>query len=415
MDAPPKQSPPEFKRDVVTAARREGLTAAEAAATSVDEVGFIDRIRGGNSVTVFETERGLLVTGGDEEVAEFVDVLLAEVGEIRTVRSETSDEPTGLAAVNPLARRRSEYVEFSSQAMSLIREKKLVPAAAGHFRSFVVKKGTSAGSVDWRALDLGPAKALALQGTVVQVALKLAIREVTDAIERVEGKVDQLLQLARAERLGSVKGDRRLLEPLAARAAESGAVSNSDWSTVAHLGADILRGIESFRDYVAREAADSKRTVFVRSRNAELEDLTSELLRESLALLVAAEDNYLLWLQIRVAHVSANERDALKQTLDLAEEMVSQLAIDDQRLINVLHAATLELIRPSGWEGLAPFKRKRMYENGEAIERDLVWFACQRHLDAPDIEAVFPSLRESVEHALARLTRSAERTGTTAQ
>lgn len=364
---------------------------------------------------MFATERGLLISGGDEEVAEFVDGLLSEVGAIRTVSCATSEEPTGLAAVNPLARRRSEYVEFSSQAMSLIKEKKLVPAAAGHFRSFVVKKGTSAGTIDWKTLDLGPAKALALQGTVVQVALKLAIREVTDAIERVEGKVDKLLQLARAERLGSVKGDRRLLEPLAKRAAESGAVSKSDWSTVAHLGADILRGIETFRDYIAREAADSERTMFVRSRNAELEDLTSELLRESLALLVAAEDNYLLWLRVRVAHVSANERDALKDTLALAEASLSQLAMDDQRLIGVLHSATLELIRPSGWEGLAPFKRKKMYEHGEAIERELAWFACQRHLDAPDIEAVFPSLRESVEHALAKLTRNAERTGTAAQ
>ena len=178
---------------------------------------------------------------------------------------------------------------------------------------------------------------------------------------------------------------------------------------------EIEIGIESFRDYIAREAADSKRTMFVRSRNAELEDLTSELLRESLALLVAAEDNYLLWLQIRRAHVCANEREALKQTLDLADDMLTQLAIDDQRLIDALHAATLELIRPSGLEGLAPFKRKKMYENGEAIERELAWFACQRHLDAPDIEAVFPSLRQSAEHALAKLMRNAERTGTPAQ
>lgn len=383
-------------------------------AASVAAVGLIDRIRG-NPVEVFATEQGLLVTGGSEEVAGFIDGLLAEIGATQAVRCPTGEEPAGIAALNPLARRTSEYVEFSSQTMAFIKQRKMIPAAAGHFRSFVVKKGDSAGSIDWKTLDLSPSKMLAFHGAAVQVALKLAIREVTDAIERVEGKVDKLLQLARAERLGSVKADRKSLEPIAERAALSGAVSNSHWSTVAHLGTDILQGIESFREYIAREAADSERTMFVRARNAELEDLTSELLRESLALLVAAEHNYLLWQRIRVAHVRANERDALADTLFDAQASLTELSTADQRLIDNLHKATLELIRPSGWEGLAPFKRKKMYEHGEAIERELAWFACQRHLDPPEIEAVFPTLKGSIDHALAKLMRHAEPAAATPQ
>ena len=395
-----------------TSRRRRGPAVACAQpAASVVAVGLIDRIRGENPVTVFATERGLLVTGGDEEVTGFIDGLIDEIGTMHAVRS-AAGAAAGIAALNPLTRRKSEYVEFSSQAMSLIKDRKLIPAAGRYFRSFVVKKGVSAGSIDWKTLDLGPAKALALQGTAVQVALKLAIREVTDALERVEGKVDKLLQLARAERLGDVKGDRRLLAPLAKRAMASQAVSKTDWSTVAHLGADIIRGIETFRNYIEREAADSQRSMLVRNRNAELEDLTSELLRESLALLVAAEDNYLLWQLIHIAHVTANEPEAYNDTVTDAQATLSQLSIDDQRLIGALHAATLELIRPSGWEGFAPFKKRKMYEHGEAIERELAWFAYQRHLDAPDIEAVFPSLRESIEHLLAKRLKHNEPTAT---
>ena len=51
----------------------------------------------------------------------------------------------------------------------------------------------------------------------------------------------------------------------------------------------------------------------------------------------------------------------------------------------------------------------------EAIERELAWFACQRHLDAPDIEAVFPTLKGSIDHALARLMRHEEQAETRSQ
>ena len=56
----------------------------------------------------------------------------------------------------------------------------------------------------------------------------------------------------------------------------------------------------------------------------------------------------------------------------------------------------------------APFKPRKMYEQGEMIESELAWFACQRHLDPPEIEAVFPTLKGSIDHALAKLMRHPE-------
>lgn len=365
----------------------------------------MQRLRGGDPVALFATEQGLLITGGSDAVTEFIDRLMEQIGDKPVVRHPTPDDVTGASPLRPLAKTRGEYVEFSSRAMAVIKEKKLIPSAAGHFRSLVAKKGGSAGGLVWKSFEPSTAKVLALQGAVVQVALKLAIREVSEAIERVEGKVDKLLKLARAERLGSVKGDRRLLEPMARRAAESGAVSKSDWSTVSHLGVDILRGIESFREFIAEEAADSVRPMSARGRNAELKDLTSEMLRESLALLVAAEDNYLQWVTVRVANVKANEPDALADTLQDAQTVLEQLSSADQHLIDSIHTSTLELLRPSGWESLTPFKRRQMYDQGEEIEQELAWFAAQRHLDAPAIEAEFPTLKQAIDHALSRFIK----------
>lgn len=366
---------------------------------------MIQRLRGGDPVALFVTEHGLLVTGGNDAVTEFIDGLLEQIGDKPVVRHPAPDDVVGISPLRPLTKTRGEYVEFSSRTMTLVKEKRLIPVAAGHFRGLMSKNGGSPGVLDWKSFEPSAAKVLALQGAAVQVALKLAIREVSEAVERVEGKVNKLLKLARAERLGSVKGDRQLLEPMAKRAAESGTVSKSDWSTVSHLGADILRGIESFREFIAEEAADSTRPMSARGRNAELKDLTSEMLCESLALLVAAEDNYLQWVAIRIANVKSNEPDALTDTLTDARAGLERLSVADQQLIDRIHTATLELLRPSGWEGLTPFTRRQMYDQGEEIERELAWFAAQRHLDAPEIEAEFPTIKQAIDHALSRIIK----------
>ncbi len=60
--------------------------------------------------------------------------------------------------------------------------------AAGKFR----------GQMQWQSASLVGTRALSIQLAMATLALQTAIAETTTAVERVEGKVDQILNLAQA-------------------------------------------------------------------------------------------------------------------------------------------------------------------------------------------------------------------------
>ncbi len=99
--------------------------------------------------------------------------------------------------------------------MGLSREHGAIPIEDGFFRSFVrsgpLRNSPFAGHLDWKPVELGPEQALAMQTMVVYLALRAAINDLTAAVERVEGKLDKLVTLARAERNRNAK-DKALRE-----------------------------------------------------------------------------------------------------------------------------------------------------------------------------------------------------------
>lgn len=61
----------------------------------------------------------------------------------------------------------------------------------------------------------------------------------------------------------------------------------------------IARDVEALRAYILRQLKDVEDSSFVRSRADEAEELTDRLLKESVALLVVAEENYALLTALR--------------------------------------------------------------------------------------------------------------------
>ena len=215
-----------------------------------------------------------------------------------------------------------EYFEFSERALKLLKEHGAIPTKDGYFRSFVHNGKALAGHLDWKPVNLGPEQALSLQAAAGQLALRAAIKEVTVALERIEGKIDKLADLAEAERLGAVVADRATLQPLVERVRSSGKLSSTDWSTVASLGPWIARDVETLRAYILRQLKDVKDSSLVRSRAGEAEELTDRLLKESLALLVVAEQNYALWQELRLAHAVNHEPAATASvTSDIRDQL----------------------------------------------------------------------------------------------
>jgi len=352
---------------------------------------------------LFRDGPGLVVLGEEGAVARFVDEMLRATGSGAVLRRDVTTATAVAAHIAAVARTHSSrYVELSPETIDRLDQKRVIPTGDGYFRGYLRERsdGHFAGFVDWRPANLGPEQALSMQTLAVHLALQAAIRDVLDAIERVEGKIDNLVKLARAERLGAVAADRVTLEAIVRRVRASGQVSATDWSTVDTLGADILRGIEALRAYVMQEVADLEPSRLVRSRSAELGELTEELLRESLALLVLAEQNYALWQEIRVANVATHERAALGHTLADVRDQLKALSAADQLLIDALHASALELLKPTGFEGLAPLAKHKLGKRGDEVEELIAWFANQRHLDAVELETTYPSFGQSVGKAL---------------
>ncbi len=79
--------------------------------------------------------------------------------------------------------------------------------------------------------------------------LRAAIQEVQKAVERVEGKVDDLVALTKATTIAGVVGNHRLLAEYVDRMDRTGALPRVDWDTVAGLGPELAKGIEGLRRF----------------------------------------------------------------------------------------------------------------------------------------------------------------------
>jgi hypothetical protein len=347
---------------------------------------------------------GMLVEGSPTAVAAFVDQMLDATSEVGGRSTRLVVDGVQVAAnIAAFRQTHREYIEFSERALKLLKKHGAIATKDGNFRSYVKKGIEFAGNLDWKPVDLGPEQALSMQAAAGQLALRAAIKEVTVALERIEGKVDKLAALAEAERLGAVVADRATLQPLVDRVRSSGHLSSTDWATVASLGPWIARDIETLRAYVLRQLKDVKNSSLVRSRAGEAEELTDRLLSESVALLIVAEQNYALWQELRLAHAVNHEPTATATVTSDIRQQLAALTQADQSLVDILQDVADRLSSPTGYEGLAPLQKRRLHKHVGQLDEMNRWFCEQRHLDD----------RPSERPELARMSESLGKVGGT--
>jgi hypothetical protein len=350
-------------------------------------------------IEIFTSGSGMIVEGSPAAVSTFVDQMLDATKEVGGRSNHFVVDGIQVAAnIAAFHQTYREYFEFSPRALKLLEEHGAIATAGGYYRSFVQNvSGDFAGNLDWRPLNLGPEQALSLQAAAGQLALRAAIKEVQDALERIEGKIDKLADLAEAERLGAVVADRATLQPLVERVRSSGKLSSTDWATVASLGPLISRDVETLRAYVLRQLKDVKESSLVRIRAGEAEDLTERLLMEFVALLVVAEQNYALWQELRLAQAVNHEPTvATGVTADIHQQLAA-LTQADQRLVDMLQDVADRLTTPTGYEGLAPLQKPRLRKHVGQLDEMSRWFCEQRHLDdRPTERPELPRLPESL-------------------
>jgi hypothetical protein len=348
------------------------------------------------AIEIFTSGNGVIVEGSPTAVSAFVDQMLDATKDGRS-RHFVVDGIQVAANIAAFRQTHREYFEFSERGNQLLRAHGAIPAGGGYFRSFVHNGSGIAGNLDWKPVALGPTQALSLQVAVGQLALRAAIQEVLVALERIEGKIDKLADLAKAARLGAVVADRATLKPLVDRVRSSGKLSSTDWATVASLGSLIARDVETLRAYILDQLKDVKKSSLVRTRAGEAEELTDRLLKESVALLVVAEQNYALWQELRLAQAVNHESAAIADVTSDIHQQLAALTEADQSLVDMLQDVADRLSSPTGYEGLAPLQTRRLRKNVGQLDDMSHWFCDQRHLDdRPSERPELARMRESL-------------------
>lgn len=327
---------------------------------------------------------GLVVRGATAGIQRFADRLavaiesvdvakagaaLAIVREgIEQVRSATGD------GSNPL------YFEFSPKSLELLKQHGAIPTTDGFFRSMVHDGGQIAGNVDWKPVTAGP-ELMQLQTAAVGLALQASLKELADAVQRVEDKVDHLTDRIRAVQVGEIVAHHRVLDELVEASDHGHPMSSTDWSSIEHLRTEIVRNIDGLRVLMRTSASHTDGGWSATSRASAAQKLLDIEFVETLGLLAVSERNLAAWHRLRVDRVERTEPEHLERTLDRVESDLALHRAEDQRLVDDLTAFIDRLASPNGLEGLELWKRQQLERNTTELREAIDQFAAMRVLD----------------------------------
>ena len=307
-----------------------------------DAMEVVDIRVSGNELAVSVEPEGILVAGDPDVVAGYLARLTDLAGEALAVSGVSKTSMANVAAaavgVKAIAAQAGQFVRLSPDSIQALKTYKVLPGDSGFFRMTVVDEvGKFRQQLQWQKVPLDPTQALSLQLLAVQVALEVAIASVNESIARVEGKVEQVLVLAQASRVGDVVGHFTTLDRLVTTLDEHGALPTADWESVAGLRPTLSVTIERLREHVKRTLTGFDATRPVQDRADYLRRAIEEnRLGESLHLLVVSEQSFYLWQRLRIARVQATEPQHLQMVLDDARTVLAEHFERDGELL--LHA-----------------------------------------------------------------------------
>jgi hypothetical protein len=313
------------------------------------------------------------------------------------VKGRVLDAAQLTAFVGALRATDGQFVQLTPATMDALRESGQVLEAGKTYAGVIRDAGGSIKShMQLTAVDFGPQQALAIQQMATMAALRVAIEEVAEAINRVEGKLDVLSDLVRSQRVGHAIGDYRFLTPLGQRVDAGEPLSDDDWSTVQHLGAEITRDIEALRTFVRARLADDQTRRSTRSRADRLETLVESHLDEILGALLLCEHNLMTWHRLKLARHTNSDRFEAELAIERARAALEAHRSEDQTLVSTLESEIDALTERRGLEGLAIVSRKQILEYATTLNSTVDWFADQRTLDVTDTAVDLPGLRQSL-------------------
>ncbi|WP_156055581.1 hypothetical protein [Nocardia sp. NRRL WC-3656] len=281
-----------------------------------------------SEIAVIADEFGALIIGTDDALTDFADewdqhnrVEVAELPAVQIGTTLSSVTTALLATGKPVARylpgadvweksgrpRPGTVVTFhrtvrSAESGKILSNTRIAPVAA--------------------VPGVGQAAIAAL---TVQMALEQFAERIIARLDDIEDKVDDVLRLASAQRLGDVYGHRRILQRRIQELGSGVALTDTDWSSIAALGADLEVGVERLRRHALLLTDQLNPDDSADKRADQLESAVHQgRLKETLKLLLVAQHSLYLWQRLRLERVRSAEPEYLEQTAASARATLSE-------------------------------------------------------------------------------------------
>jgi hypothetical protein len=342
------------------------------------------------------TAGGMLIDGDPKVVEGYLERIKAAAGQALDVAGITKGAVgtvAGLAvgAASAFAQN-GQFVQLSARSMEAIRTGSLIPGDPGFFRMTTIGEGGKfLQQLQWRQVSLGPTQMMSIQMIAVQMALKMAIAEVNESIKRVEGKVESILKLAEADRVGDVRGHYAAVDRIVSNLDKTGVLTATDWDSIAPLRTDLEVVIERLRAHVAGtlESFDTSKPVQERAEVLK-QAVETKSLGESLNLLVLAEESMNKWQRLRIARVQDVEPEHSQQVIDDAFDLLARQVAEDGKL----HARAKEVLetfsRTERIDGFRYWSVRDVAKHSKKLQGDLDAFARARRHQLTEWEEVSP-------------------------
>jgi hypothetical protein len=360
---------------------------------------------------------GLLVGGDPDAVESYLSRLRETAG--RTMRVAGIDKAslgnaTGLlAGVASVLTESGKFVQLHPDSVSALKVGNWIPGTDGFFRMTTrTADGTFLQQLQWAPASVGPTQMMSLQMVAIQVALKAAIAEVEEAVRRVEGKVEEVLQLAEASRAGDVLGTHLTLRRAVEFLEKHGALPNADWDAVAGLGPTLNVTVEQLRGHVTRLLDSFDKDLPVQDRADKLRRaVDGNRLGETLSLLVVAEESLYKWQRLRLARVEASEPQHLQRVIDDARELLTHQLSEDGNLYRTAKELLDHFAKSEAIEGFRIFSVRELAKQRSKLREELDQFAeARRHQveewDAIDTPSVLDAASAVVDAAMGSASKA---------
>ena len=354
----------------------------------------------GVEVSLVVQDDELLVAGEPAAVHRYV-AQLRQVGRslgTPELTAQTLTDVAGAAAGLAALRSTSGTAFRLSPEHQKLFESGLMPRSSGYFKGvFRGAGGSITNHADLELISLAPQQALAVQGLMATAALRAAIQEVQKAVERVEGKVDDLVALTKATTIAGVVGNHRLLAEYVDRMDRTGALPHVDWDTVAGLGPELAKGIEELRRFALGRVDRLAHSQGAKERARRLREMADDSrLGEVLQLLVVAEDSHYLWQRLRIERSRTSDPEQVAAIVESARRHLREDLEADVEFVRGLREWLVEYGKLRPLEIHRILSRNKLEADVPRLRQELDEFVEARRLQVaswPDLER--PTLKDA--------------------